>query len=174
MYQELSWLITIALVAFLALIFVIIATSTRTASADYAEIQETVSALRSKLFLLTLLVIIPIIGYTLTKMPYPQFSSLEKATKTIDVIGHQWYWEISDLTAQAGTSILYRVSSADVNHGFAIYDSDLQIIAQTQAMPGYVNELLVTYPEAGQYKILCLEYCGLAHHDMAAEINVSK
>ena len=77
------------------------------------------------------------------------------------------------MTASVKEDVIYKVTSADVNHGFAIYNADLEVIAQTQAMPTYTNELRVRYPKPGRYKILCLEYCGLAHHAMITEITVS-
>jgi cytochrome c oxidase subunit 2 len=46
------------------------------------------------------------------------------------------------------------------------------MVAQAQAMPGYVNRLQVRFTEAGEYEVLCLEYCGLAHHGMRAVIKV--
>jgi len=39
-------------------------------------------------------------------------------------------------------------------------------------MPGYVNRLGYTFTETGEYEVLCLEYCGLAHHAMVAKIIV--
>ncbi len=65
------------------------------------------------------------------------------------------------------------MTSKDVNHGFAIYDQGLRLIAQTQAMPNYVNILRVTFPTPGTYRVLCLEFCGLAHHQMMSEIAVT-
>ena len=56
----------------------------------------------------------------------------------------------------------------DVNHGFAIYAADGRIVTQTQAMPGFVNRLVYRLLEPGRYRVLCLEYCGLAHHGMTA------
>ena len=174
MYQQISWIVTLVLVGLLALVFIKIASKASSSSTEYESIQKQAYSLRTKLFFLTLLIVVPIIGYTLTKMPYIDKSSPVHATKTVKAIGHQWYWEIDDLTAKVGESVLYNVTSADVNHGFGIYDPDLNVIGQTQAMPGYENQLLVTYPRAGTYKILCLEYCGLAHHAMVAEIVVSE
>jgi cytochrome c oxidase subunit 2 len=49
----------------------------------------------------------------------------------------------------------------------------MRIVAQTQAMPGYTNVLRYTFTEAGTYRVLCLEYCGAAHHVMAADIKVT-
>jgi hypothetical protein len=65
-----------------------------------------------------------------------------------------------------------QVTAEDVNHGFAIYQGKSRIIAQAQAMPGYVNKLQVRFAEPGDYEVLCLEYCGLAHHGMRATIKV--
>ena len=172
MYQEISWIVTLVLVGLLVLLFIKFALSASSTSAEYSPIQNNAYSLRSKLFILFLLIIVPIIGYTLTKMPY--VSASVTAAKTVNAIGHQWYWEISDSTAIVGEQVQYNVTSADVNHGFGIYDPELNVIAQTQAMPGYENKLMVTYPKAGTYKILCLEYCGLAHHAMVAEIIVSE
>ncbi len=174
MYQEISWVVTLILVALLALFFIIVAKNASVTNTDYSAIQKNAYSLRTKLFFLILLIIIPVIGYTLTKMPYPKNSALAEASKVVDAIGHQWHWEISDTSAKVGETVLYKVTSADVNHGFGVYDPDLNVIGQTQAMPGYTNNLLITFQKAGTYKILCLEFCGVAHHDMVTEINVSE
>jgi cytochrome c oxidase subunit II len=71
-----------------------------------------------------------------------------------------------------GKAVEFHVTGSDVNHGFGIYDPQLRLVAQTQAMPGYTNVLRHTFTKPGSYKILCLEYCGLAHHTMMAEFNV--
>ena len=174
MYQEISWIVTLVLVTLLAISFLIIAKNASTDNAEYAPIQNSAYSLRSKLFVLILLVIVPVIGYTLTQMPYPNAKISAQATKHVNAIGHQWYWEINDLTAKVGEPVMYNVTSADVNHGFGVYDEDLNVIAQTQAMPGYANKLLVSYPKPGKYRILCLEFCGLAHHAMISEITVTE
>ena len=48
----------------------------------------------------------------------------------------------------------------------------MQMVAQTQAMPGYVNRLQYTFATPGTYHILCLEYCGLVHHAMMTDLVV--
>ena len=93
--------------------------------------------------------------------------------QTIHAIGYQWYWELDADEATVGLPVEFLVSSADVTHGFGIYDENMTLIAQTQAMPGYTNRLNVTFDKPGVYQLLCLEFCGVAHHDMVAEITVS-
>jgi cytochrome c oxidase subunit 2 len=90
----------------------------------------------------------------------------------VQAIGHQWYWELSRTEFPVGKQVEFQVGSADVNHGFAIYGPDMKIVTQTQAMPGVTNVLRYTFEQPGTYKILCLEYCGVAHHTMMTELHV--
>jgi cytochrome c oxidase subunit 2 len=70
------------------------------------------------------------------------------------------------------TLVEFRVTSLDATHGFAVYNPTGAIIAQTQAMPGYINRLSVRFDEPGSYAVLCLEFCGMAHHNMRSVILV--
>lgn len=70
------------------------------------------------------------------------------------------------------TPIVLDVTATDVNHGIGIYDPDGRIIAQVQAMPGYTNPLPVVFKKPGQYVVLCMEYCGIAHHIMRGGFEV--
>ena len=42
----------------------------------------------------------------------------------------------------------------------------------TQVHPGYENVLTLTPTETGQFSIICNEYCGIGHHQMAGRIYV--
>ena len=114
------------------------------------------------------------IGLTVASLvPFP-IHALSKPAQVITAVGGQWFWKLDSNTATVDKPVQFHVSSADVNHGFAIYNPDNRIVAQTQAMPGFINKLDVTFSAPGKYKILCLEYCGVAHHGMMAEIIVSE
>ena len=76
------------------------------------------------------------------------------------------------LEISAGTVVEFRVTSLDATHAFGVYDPKGAVVAQTQAMPGYVNRLRLRFGEAGRYAVLCLEYCGVAHHIMRSAIVV--
>ena len=71
-----------------------------------------------------------------------------------------------------GTTVEFRVTTLDVNHGFSLYAPDGRLVTQTQAMPGYVNRLRVAFDEIGTYSVLCLEFCGMSHHRMRAVVEV--
>ena len=47
-----------------------------------------------------------------------------------------------------------------------------QALAQTQGMPGYVNQVRYVFERTGTYRVLCLEFCGIAHHDMIGQFDV--
>jgi len=127
--------------------------------------------LRNRLFVLVLLVGALVTGFTL--LPWPHDAHATQVTRHIDVKARQWAWELSDQTARVGEVIEFRVTSEDVNHGFALYDGQQRMVAQIQAMPGFVNKVRYQFTAPGVYKVLCLEYCGVAHHGMVADIQVT-
>jgi len=126
---------------------------------------------RSKLFIVAL--IAGVLIALLTLAPWPHDAHASEVTRRIDVKARQWAWDLSDAKAQVGEVIEFRVSSEDVNHGFALYDAQQKIVAQIQAMPGFVNTVRYRFDSPGTYQILCLEFCGVAHHAMVAELNVT-
>jgi cytochrome c oxidase subunit 2 len=59
-----------------------------------------------------------------------------------------------------------------VNHGYGLYDPENTLVAQVQAMPGYVNRLRIRLEKPGIYNVFCLEYCGLTHSIMRTSLEV--
>jgi cytochrome c oxidase subunit II len=116
-------------------------------------------------------VFVPVIGYSLTKLPYS--SGSQPAAVVVQATGHQWAWELAPATVPAGRMVEIRVTGADVNHGFGLYDTHNRLVTQTQAMPGYTNVIRYTFTEPGTYRVRCLEYCGLGHHTMMAPLIVT-
>ncbi len=72
------------------------------------------------------------------------------------------------LTIPAGSKVTFYVTSADVVHGFFIPDTDINMMA----VPGWVNEESHTFKHAGEYLLICHEYCGIGHQNMFAKIEV--
>jgi heme/copper-type cytochrome/quinol oxidase subunit 2 len=127
------------------------------------------------------------LGITLGKTPYPRGNEL--LDKVVFVVGKQFSFALSEtpitndqeyeagtfaapVQVPAGSLIEFRVTSFDVNHSFGVYSPDGRLIAQTQAMPGYVNRLRVRFREPGRYHVLCLELCGMGHHRMRGVFDV--
>lgn len=164
-------LVGIGLVS-LGFIYVIIQAG-KSADAKVAEhIHKHSNVVRRWLFALLLVIFVVGSFITLRHFPIPPQHAPLAAKQVVNVVGHQWSWELSTTQITAGVPVEFQVTSADVNHGFAIYAPNDRIVVQTQAMPGYTNKILYTFKQPGNYTINCLEYCGLGHHVMTAQLNV--
>lgn len=175
MYHEIAWQISIAGMAALLAVFVFVALRSGT-EAEYQALTKRAYRVRAMFFWALLLLVTPVMLYSMSDLPYDAQGDAPRprgATQVIEVVGHQWHWRLSHDQVAPGQPVEFRVSSADVNHGLGIYDRDMKLVAQTMAMPGYVNRLRHTFEREGVYKLLCMEYCGLAHHAMFAEIRVA-
>ena len=83
------------------------------------------------------------------------------------LIGMMWQWR-PILRLQQGAEYTLHLSSVDVNHGFNLYPFNVNF----QVVPGYDYALKVTPTEAGEYRIVCNEFCGVGHHLMVGRIEV--
>jgi cytochrome c oxidase subunit II len=174
MIQGMVWAVSMLLMGALAALFAWVAVGANVALADYGPIVASAYRLRTWLFALAVLVLIGVSYQTLTKLPYVSISQPSVAgMQRVDAVSEQWSWTLTPRAFVVGQTAEFHVTSKDVNHGFALYDPEMRIVAQTQAMPGYTNILRYTFTEPGTYQVMCLEYCGLGHHDMNTEINVT-
>lgn len=96
---------------------------------------------------------------------------------TIDVIGHQWWWEVRYEATQAdqtvvtaneihipvGQPVVIKTSSVDVIHSF--WAPNLH--GKRDLIPGYQNALWIEADRAGTYRGQCAEFCGHQHAHMA-------
>jgi cytochrome c oxidase subunit II len=104
----------------------------------------------------------------------------EKPAFTIEVTGHQWWWQIRYLGEQpyltfttaneihipVGVPVAVKLKSADVIHSFWIP----ALTGKTDLIPGQTN---ITWMEArvpGVYRGQCTEYCGAQHAHMALTV----
>ncbi len=139
--------------------------------APYPDVQPRAYRIRKRLFYVLLIGFFLVPAFTLRSTPYAASADAPDST-IVDVTAHQWYWTMSQAEVPADRPVVFRVGSEDVNHGFGIYNETNRLIAQVQAMPGYINQLAVQFDTPGTYKIMCLEYCGFVHHVMVSEIRV--
>jgi len=124
---------------------------------------------------------------TLPRMPYPVPAG--RVDRVVHVTGKQYAFALTDAPVtslegweegtypqvaevKTGSTVEFRVATLDVNHGFSVYSPDGELMAQTQAMPGYVNRLRLRFERPGTYTVFCLEYCGMGHHRMRGAIEV--
>lgn len=121
----------------------------------------------------TLLISVLAIAGTLSflNMPYPDSSDTTRRTP-MKITAMQYAFMPSPASVPVGPARI-EVTAADVNHGVGIYTPGGTMIAQVQAMPGKVNVLETEFPKPGVYHLLCMEYCGVGHHQMLGVITVT-
>jgi cytochrome c oxidase subunit 2 len=68
----------------------------------------------------------------------------------------------------AGATVTFHVASADVLHGFELAGTNVNAMA----IPGQVARFEVTFRAPAEYGIVCNEFCGSGHHDMAGRLVV--
>ncbi|MBI4207059.1 MAG: cytochrome C oxidase subunit II [Betaproteobacteria bacterium] len=171
--QNLAWTLSLVLMAVVAAVFLWVVASASRPAGDSGAIARSAFRWRDRLFWLAIVAGIALSFGTLWEWPIAGHAAVvSKPDVVIRAAGHQWRWEMDRDTVQAGQLVEFQVTATDVNHGFAIYKDKTRMVAQTQAMPGYINRLQVRFTEPGDYEVLCLEYCGVAHHGMRAVIKV--
>jgi cytochrome c oxidase subunit 2 len=85
----------------------------------------------------------------------------------IYLLGRMWSWTPA-LRLRRGAEYMLHLSSIDVNHGFSMLPLNVNI----QVVPGYDYGLRVTPNEAGDFRIVCNEFCGINHHVMVGRVMV--
>ena len=87
---------------------------------------------------------------------------------TVRIIGEQYDFVPSCVVVPAQTAVKFRLTSADVVHGFLLPDTNIN----TMVVPGFVAELRTSFAQPGDYLMPCHEFCGLGHHAMWTRVRV--
>jgi len=92
---------------------------------------------------------------------------------TVQVIGHQWWWEVrypgtsavtaNELHIPVRTPVRVEVQTADVIHSFWVPELNRTI----DTIPGRTNAIELYADAVGRYRGQCDEFCGLEHAKMA-------
>ena len=103
--------------------------------------------------------------------PFAESKIIEQAPKRYEVhyVAQMWNFEPADLAVAPGSTVDIYLATKDVTHGMQIVGTNVNLMA----VPGAVNYARVKFDRAGDYLVVCNEYCGVAHHNMAAHIHVS-
>lgn len=87
---------------------------------------------------------------------------------TAVVLADLYTFKPGTIRVPAGRAVTFRLTSADVVHGFQIVGTN----GNAMVIPGYVTQFTLTFPNPGEFLIVCNEYCGLSHHRMAGRLVV--
>jgi cytochrome c oxidase subunit II len=96
---------------------------------------------------------------------------------TVDVIGHQWWWEFqyhdvtpsdfvsspNELHVPVGAPVHIKAISRDVIHSFWVPN----LHGKRDLIPGQVTNFWIQADEPGMYRGQCAEFCGHQHANMA-------
>ena len=80
-----------------------------------------------------------------------------------------WQWS-PILELKAGSTYRVHMSSMDLQHGFSLQPGNLNFMV----LPGYDYVITLTPDKAGQYDVICNEYCGPGHQVMVGKIKVTE
>ncbi len=103
-----------------------------------------------------------------TSPPPPQDTAM-----TIEVIGHQWWWEIrypgtdaitaNEIHIPVDTRVNVVATTADVIHSFWVP----QLARKIDEIPGRRNRVLLFASTPGRYRGQCSQFCGFQHANMS-------
>jgi len=102
--------------------------------------------------------------------PFKDAKVIEQGPKRYEIhyVARMWKFDPPDVTMPTGSTADVYVASADVTHGLQIIGTNVNL----EVVPGAVNFARVKFDRPGDYLVVCNEYCGLQHHNMAARIHV--
>jgi cytochrome c oxidase subunit 2 len=105
-----------------------------------------------------------------------QAPAAARTALTVQVVGHQWFWEVrypgtkaitaNEIHIPLRTPVLVQATTADVIHSFWVPELNRKI----DMIPGHVNTIELEADEPGRYRGQCAEFCGLQHAHMALEV----
>jgi cytochrome c oxidase subunit II len=103
-----------------------------------------------------------------------------KEALTIEVVGHQWWWEFrypefnlttaNEMHVPTGRTVSLRMGSNDVIHSFWVP----QFAAKRDVFPNRETRMWFTAQAEGNYPGQCAEFCGIQHGRMAHRIVAQK
>lgn len=86
----------------------------------------------------------------------------------IYMLGRLWeWWPILEL--EKDKEYRLHLSSMDWQHGWSLQPANINI----QVHPNYEMVLTLKPNKAGEYSVVCNEYCGVGHHTMVGRIYVT-
>jgi cytochrome c oxidase subunit 2 len=100
----------------------------------------------------------------------------EDTALTIEVTGHDWWWEVTypdtnavtanEVHIPAGRPVTLELTTDDVLHSFWVP----RLQAKTDMVPGTTNTMSIEASRPGVYRGQCAEFCGLQHANMAFDV----
>ena len=87
---------------------------------------------------------------------------------TVTLVAARYGFYPPRIEVPADTPVTLRMASADVLHGVHVPRTNMT----TMVVPGYISEVKTSFPDPGEFSLLCNEYCGLGHDQMWSRLVV--
>jgi cytochrome c oxidase subunit 2 len=86
----------------------------------------------------------------------------------VHYVARMWEFDPEEVVVPVGSTIDIYVSTPDVTHGLILLGTNLNLMA----VPGVLNYTRLKFDQPRVYQLLCHEYCGTGHEQMAAKLRV--
>ncbi len=104
---------------------------------------------------------------TVTATPTPT-ATAQGGVKEFTMTAKQWEFQPSEITVKKGDTVRLKITSIDVNHGFAL--PDFNVNARLEPNKEVVVEF--TADKAGTFSFFCSVVCGSGHSGMKGTLIV--
>ena len=138
---------------------------------DVAVDIEKLGATEKKWFVAVIVILAVLLFATIFFTPYGRTAGKGALVEKVTAI--QFAFLMPSTPIVAGRQVEFELTSRDVNHSFAVYNSSGTLLFQVQIEPGQVQDYVYTFTKPGTYTVLCLEYCGVGHDHMRTQFTVT-
>ena len=107
------------------------------------------------------------------------YDAFKNGSGVFKVEGKDWDYEVviiasafsydpMEIEVPLGAKVKFIATTRDVIHGFSVTGTNINLMLE----PGYVSEYVTVANQAGEYLIVCNEYCGIGHTMMYSMLKV--
>jgi cytochrome c oxidase subunit 2 len=109
---------------------------------------------------------------TMLFVPYGESAGPGK--QVVRVQAQQFAFTVTPAKIVAGRPVEFVLTSKDTTHGFGVTTDNYDLLFQAQIAPEHTQLVVHTFKTPGIYRIVCLEYCGVGHHTMLSQFEVTQ
>ncbi len=123
-----------------------------------------------------IVVVVVLVATVVAMRALPNSPSGSPGALEIEIIGHQWWWEVryseegfttaNELHIPVGRSVTLRLSATDVIHSFWVP----RLGGKIDMLPDGTNTMVLEADAPGEHSSQCAEFCGIGHANMALTV----
>jgi len=98
----------------------------------------------------------------------PGLKEMSPGVYEATIVAQAFLFTPNKIEVPAGSKVTFIVTSKDVIHGFKITGTDVNMMI----VPGQISRATATFKNAGEYLLVCHEFCGSGHQAMFGTVIV--